>query len=48
MNSLIFGMVASAIKGLVKNPKKKQQMRNLCLDIFLALKSAYADDDDFQ
>ncbi len=48
MNGIIFGMVASAIKGFVKNPKKKQQMRNLCLDIYLALKSAYADDPDFQ
>lgn len=48
MNGFIFGMVISTIKGLVKNPKKKGQMRNLCLDIFLALKEAYADDEDFQ
>ncbi len=48
MNSWIFGMVASAIKGMIKNPSKKDKMKAVCLEIYNAIKMAYAGDPDFE
>ncbi len=48
MNEFIFGMAASFIKKLVKDPIKKRKMRNICLEIFQTLKMAYAGDADFE
>jgi hypothetical protein len=48
LNDFIFGMVASFIRKSVKNPVKKRKMRNICLDIYQAIKVAYADDEEFQ
>ncbi len=48
MNEWIFGMVAGFVKGLIKNPVKKRKMRNVALEIFRAIKTAYADDEGFQ
>lgn len=48
MNDFIFGMVASFIVKAVKNPTKKRKMRNICLDIYQAIKAAYAGDEDFE
>lgn len=47
INDFIFGMVASYIRKLVKNPDRKRKMRNICLDIYQALKAAFADDPEF-
>jgi len=48
MNDFILGMVASFIKSKVKKPENKRKMRNICLDIFQAIKTAYAGDEDFE
>lgn len=48
MNDFILGFVASYIVRSVKNPTKKRKLRNVCLQIWQALKTAYADDEDFQ
>lgn len=48
MNGFILGMVAGFIKNSVKNPVKKRKMRNICLEIFNAIKMAYAGDPDFE
>lgn len=48
MNDFLFGLVASFIKNAVKNPTKKRKMRNICLDIFKAIRTAYAGDPEFE
>lgn len=48
MNEFIYGMVAGFITKLVQKPEKKRKMRNISLQIFNALKAAYAGDEGFQ
>ncbi len=47
MNEFIFGLVAGFVKSLVKNEAKRRKMRHIALDIYKAIKTAYADDKDF-
>lgn len=42
MNDFIFGMVAAYIRKSIKNPDRKRKLR-----IYKALKSAFADDPEF-
>jgi hypothetical protein len=48
MNDFILALVASYIKKSIKNPDKKRKMRNICKEIFDALKIAFAGDPDFE
>lgn len=38
----------SVLRGVIKNPKKKTKLRNICLQIYQAIQTAFADDEEFQ
>ncbi len=45
---LIITLGITVLMSTIKNPKKKQDMRNVCLKAFRGLKTAYAGDPDFE
>jgi hypothetical protein len=46
--SFLLNLALPLIRNIVKNPAQKRKMRNLMLEIFQAIKTAYADDEAFQ
>jgi type II secretory pathway pseudopilin PulG len=45
--SFLLNLALPLIRGIVKNRTQKRKMRNLMLEIFQAIKTAYADDEAF-
>lgn len=46
--SLLLNLALPLIRAVVSKPKEKRKLRNLMLEIYLAIKIAYADDEAFQ
>ena len=46
--SILLNLSLPLIRALLKNPAQKRKMKNLCRQIFEAIKTAYADDEAFQ
>lgn len=46
--SVLLNLSLPMIRALLKNPAATRKMRNLCRQIFEAIKAANADDKDFQ
>jgi hypothetical protein len=38
----------SVLRGVIKNPSKREKLKSICLKIFQAIQTAYAEDEDFQ
>ena len=48
MTNIFITMGIAAIKTAIKNPEKRVKLRQIMLDLFNAIRLAYADDPEFQ
>lgn len=48
MESFWINMGVAAMMNVIKNPEKRIKMKSIFLNLFLAIKSAYITDPDFQ
>ena len=46
--SVALPLVVPIVLSVLKNPQNRKKVRRVCLEIFRAIKSAYADDDEFK
>lgn len=45
--SILLNLSLPMLRALLKNPVATRKMQNLCLQVFEAIKAAYADDESF-
>lgn len=48
MEEYFISMGVSVVLQMLKNPTKKRKFRNVMLKVYRAIKTAFADDEDFQ
>ena len=46
--TIILNNALSVLKLVIKNPKNKAKYKDICLKIFQAIQTAFAEDEDFQ